>query len=302
MTYTENQSYLNSNQIFATKQTGKDFYLEIGEYSFPFEFILPADLPSSFEHKTGKIRYTLKGTIDIPWSFNKHTIKMFTVLSETDLNRFQLNLHSPLVVKDFKSVLFSFGGPIEAIFTINKGGFVLGEKIVCSASINNKSSRNVTKTSLKLIQEVSFTGSVRELFVKNTKIKKVRADVVNLVFNKIIAEKTSESVFEKYAIEIPRVCPSSNGLCKIIEVNYFVVFEFGVFGSLDKDLLIPIKIGSIPLEEEGRATNCLPTYEECMFNDAFGDTHLEKTNYETFDSNEKTYKPIYPYFKDYSFK
>ena len=87
-----------------------------------------------------------------------------------------------------------------------------------------------------------------------------RAELYIGNLNRDVNKKDIESVFEKYAIEIPRVCPSSNGLCKIIEVNYFVVFEFGVFGSLDKDLLIPIKIGSIPLEEEGRATNCLPTY------------------------------------------
>lgn len=45
----------------------EDNFLEHGTYSLPFEFILPKNLPTSFEHSTGQVRYTLKAIIDIPW-------------------------------------------------------------------------------------------------------------------------------------------------------------------------------------------------------------------------------------------
>lgn len=51
---------------FLTNQTNEDLYLETGDYSFPFEFILPKNLPSSFQHDLGKIKYSLKGVIETP--------------------------------------------------------------------------------------------------------------------------------------------------------------------------------------------------------------------------------------------
>jgi hypothetical protein len=53
--------------IFATKQAGQDCYLEMGEISYPFKIMLPPNLPTSIEKTTGQIRYSLNGTIDIPW-------------------------------------------------------------------------------------------------------------------------------------------------------------------------------------------------------------------------------------------
>jgi len=47
---------------------------------------LPPNIPTSFEHENGQIRYSISATIDIPWAFDKHTVRSFTVLSVSDLN------------------------------------------------------------------------------------------------------------------------------------------------------------------------------------------------------------------------
>ena len=65
--HTGHQQHMNFMLNFLTKTHGNDLYLEVGDYSYPFQFILPINLPSSFEHFIGKTRYTVEGTIDIPW-------------------------------------------------------------------------------------------------------------------------------------------------------------------------------------------------------------------------------------------
>jgi hypothetical protein len=46
---------------------GGDLYLEAGFHNLPFNIILPTQLPTSFEHQFGQIRYSVRATIDIPW-------------------------------------------------------------------------------------------------------------------------------------------------------------------------------------------------------------------------------------------
>ena len=65
---------------------GQGDKLGAGKHSFPFQFMLPAVLPSSFEHQYGQVRYSLKATIDKPWKFDHTTKQMFTVVSMLDLN------------------------------------------------------------------------------------------------------------------------------------------------------------------------------------------------------------------------
>ena len=58
-----------------------------GLHKFPFQIQLPLDLPPSFEGAYGFIRYTTKATIDVPWKFDHHTKRAFTVIPELDLKQ-----------------------------------------------------------------------------------------------------------------------------------------------------------------------------------------------------------------------
>ena len=78
-------------------------------------------LPSSFEHDIGQIRYTLTGTINIPWSFDKHTRKSFTVINHVDLNKFNPILRQPIEVSESKIIFLSNKSPINGFLNIKKG-------------------------------------------------------------------------------------------------------------------------------------------------------------------------------------
>ena len=49
------------------KDQNQYLYLEFGDYNLKFQILLPARLPTSFEHMIGRIRYSLHACVDIPW-------------------------------------------------------------------------------------------------------------------------------------------------------------------------------------------------------------------------------------------
>ncbi|CAG2239996.1 unnamed protein product [Mytilus edulis] len=84
--YRARENYFDITVALYGQSLGHGEKLPSGQHNFPFQFILPPTLPSSFEHQYGQVRYMLKATIDKPWKFD-HTTKLpFTVVSLLDLN------------------------------------------------------------------------------------------------------------------------------------------------------------------------------------------------------------------------
>ena len=77
--------------------------LDVGEYSFPFKFSLPRNLPSSFECENARIRYSLNGTIEMPTGHNFHVTRAFTVVRPFDLKTLS-RLKDPAEAIDSKTV------------------------------------------------------------------------------------------------------------------------------------------------------------------------------------------------------
>ena len=60
-----------------------------GHNEYTFSFRLPNNIPCSFEHTNGYIRYTVKAVIDRPWKFDHECKAAFTVVSNLDLNLYR---------------------------------------------------------------------------------------------------------------------------------------------------------------------------------------------------------------------
>lgn len=122
------EPYLNTSLILVARRPNFDLYLEAGDYSYPFQFLIPVSIPTSFEHPFGRIRYSLIGTIQIPWEFDKHTTRSFTVISPLDLN-LNAALREPNTITTTKR--FGYKGcrrsTITATLSVYKGGFVPGK-------------------------------------------------------------------------------------------------------------------------------------------------------------------------------
>ncbi|CAF0904985.1 unnamed protein product [Brachionus calyciflorus] len=297
--YSAYEKYLNFDLVFLSKQPNSDLYLEIGDYSYPFDIVLPPNLPTSFEHTVGQVRYSLYGTVDIPWAFDKHTTRSFTVVSHLDLNA-NPALRQGFGVSDEKVLCCGpcKSDPIIANFNILKSGYVPGEAIVFNATMDNKSSREIKEMSVNLIQVMRFHAT--------RKTRTCVRNVAQIKFPKHVDERTVET-WQNSVLVIPPVCSSSNGTCRIIEVGYKVVFNFDASGiAVSKDLDIPIVIGTIPLSLQPSmpAPNIPFTYEGCIFGPNpvdFGNEISGGNNKgETIESDLNTYKPFYPFYKDFS--
>jgi len=115
--------------LLSKKNGTGDLFLDTGNYTFPFDINLPANLPTSFEHRDAKIRYFLCAIIEIPWSLNNKTFKLpITIICLTDLNKIpRLKLYS---ASSNRKVLCCFcckSKPIHIILSILKFGYVAGE-------------------------------------------------------------------------------------------------------------------------------------------------------------------------------
>ena len=241
VTYSEEEEYLHCNIVLMTKQqNGNDCYLETGEQVFPFQMQLPQILPTSFEHIHARVRYSLKGTMDIPWAFDKTVNLSLTVIQQVDLNTNPL-LRQPATGSQVNTICCCCckSDPIIAKLSLPKSGYVPGEQLIFNASIDNKSNYEMKSTSLKIIQYIlCMTSSGSRMF---------RSLVAEVVSPKKIG-KNSYDEWNNVSVTIPSVCPSSRGTSKILDVYYCAVLHvdpYGPFSSFDTS--IPIVIGTVPL-------------------------------------------------------
>ena len=153
--------------------------------------------------------------------------------------------------------------------------------------------------SINIIQRIYFHAT--------TKTKICVRNVAQLKYPKRIPEKSRE-VWSQ-GIIIPAVCSSSNGTCRIIQVNYCILFNFNPSGlSISKDLEIPITIGTIPIRnqsnnmQQGQTMPSLPqpAYQACMFGNENSNNFQPASKGEVMESNSSSFMPMYPYFQDFS--
>jgi hypothetical protein len=313
------QEYLNYETPLVSKQNNKDIYLEKGDQSFPFQISLPTNLPTSFKHKLGEIFYLLEAILDIPWSFNKRSIKSFTVINNFDLNNYP-ELKLPRKVEESKptGVIFQSGDPVRVEFTTAKTGYVCGELISFSILIENKSRTDIAFGLVKLEQRVKF--SVAPWNSSNSK-----NIIASVSFPKRISARTLET-WPNLTLVIPPVCPSSNVPCKNIQIEYALIlsFSFDSLFSISRELIIPITIGTVPIYQRQSyiaqpsapasiqfqsdyASNCEtdapPSYSDVAGNfttDANANqvtSSNNKENDEVLESDLNIFKPSYPYYK-----
>lgn len=120
--------------------------------------------------------------------------------------------------------------------------------------------------------------------------------------------------WENGKVIVPPLCPSSsNKSCGNIEVNYFLRLGYitGNDRSRDDELSIPIVIGTIPLVNvANNDVKCQPsappqpetslfTFEPNLFREVSNFKEISEIKDETLDSDYNSYRPLYPYFKDF---
>ena len=154
---------------------------------------------------------------------------------------------------------------------------------------------------LCLVQLIEF--SARQM-TKITK-KKCSITVTFISYPNTIAKRKLEK-WGNFKLNIPAVCSTSNGMSRLIDVSYQVLLNFDASSmAFSTDVAIPIIIGTIPIRLADHIIddNDPPppySYEPSIFGSIIfdGAANENENKDEVCESDENTFKPFYPYFKN----
>lgn len=243
-TYSATEEYLETVLILYGNppSSSADVILSAGKHAFPFQFLLPVNLPGSFEGKSNcYVRYWLKGTIDRPWKFDPEYKLLFTLGSVLDLNTVP-NAPAPAQTTDSKTVCCCCceSPPITATFRLDRSGYVPGENIICNAEINEGTGKGVHSSKIKLIMTTTYR-------THGGSKKRETHEIASLRHGPISAG--GHDVWSGEMLLVPPVPPSFLPYCNIIEIDYIVQLSVDVADTpFDLTLPIPVIIGTIPLQ------------------------------------------------------
>uniref|UniRef100_A0A914XY31 Arrestin C-terminal-like domain-containing protein n=1 Tax=Panagrolaimus superbus TaxID=310955 RepID=A0A914XY31_9BILA len=130
------ETYLNYQKILYEPLKESD-ELEAGNHEFPFEFTIPEDAPPSMDEGQGKVRYSIKASVETPWTIKSEAKAEFIVLPYLNLNAYS-KLDEPRISKIEKGRLLS-SKQITATVSIPKTGYAPGEVIPIKVEKNKQS-------------------------------------------------------------------------------------------------------------------------------------------------------------------
>ncbi|XP_060613322.2 arrestin domain-containing protein 1 [Anolis sagrei] len=227
--WTVEEQYFNTTLSLADKGV-----LTAGEHTFPFQFLLPASAPTSFEGPFGKVLHQIKAVIETPRFSKDHKCgKIFYVLCPLNLNDIpeieQPNTTS--ITKKFNYKLVKTGNMVLTTTTDLKG-YVVGQVIQLRTDIENKSGRDTSTIVASLIQKVAYK-SKRWIYDLRT-IAEVEGSPVK-------AWKRAEW---KEQILVPALPQSILQGCSLIHIDYYIQVSLK---TPEVSVALPIYIGNIPV-------------------------------------------------------
>lgn len=207
----------------------------LGTFTYPFSFVLPSGIPSSFEGHYGYIRYILKCKIDKPWKFD-HNLKHPIIVNDIiDTNDPKYAYTSGGEKHKEVGCLCCKAGPLEFSSSIDRACYCPGEAILISANVQNKTTRNMKAMNAKLVKTIEYHAT------RKTKISHM--EVAELYGPSI--PKGEDATWNNQPFGIPALPPTITN-SKVIKVHYQVIVYVGVPWGIDPFIAMPITLGTVP--------------------------------------------------------
>nr|XP_012639877.1 arrestin domain-containing protein 1 isoform X3 [Microcebus murinus] len=239
------EGYFSSSLSLADKGS-----LPTGEHSFPFQFLLPATAPTSFEGPFGKIVHQVRATIDTPRFSKDHKCsRVFYILSPLNLNSIpdiegsslppaakslpgppppkQPNVAS--ATKKFSYKLVKTGSVVLTAST-DLRGYVVGQVLRLRADIENQSGKDTGPVVASLLQKVSY------------KAKRWIYDVRTIAEVEGAGVKAWRRAQWWEQILVPALPQSALPGCSLIHIDYFLQVSLK---APEATVTLPLFIGNI---------------------------------------------------------
>ncbi|XP_068430930.1 arrestin domain-containing protein 1b [Clinocottus analis] len=221
------EQYFNSTLSVADKGT-----LVAGEHSFPFQFLIPVAVPTSFEGPFGKIMYRVRAAIDTPrFSKDYKALRPFYLLNRLNLNEVPAieNPSYAVATKKFTYLLVKTG-TLMLKARSDLRGYIPGQVIKLATEIHNKSGKDTGCMLASLIQKVTY------------KTKRPVVDLRTIAEVEGAGVKAGKHAEWRAEIIVPPLPQSALAGCSLIDIDYIIQVSLK---SPDIVVTLPICIGNI---------------------------------------------------------
>ncbi|XP_028273878.1 arrestin domain-containing protein 1b [Parambassis ranga] len=226
-TWTLEEQYVNSTLSVADKGI-----LAAGEHSFPFQFVIPVAVPTSFEGPFGKIVYRVRASIDTPrFSKDYKAHRPFYLLNLLNLNEVPdiENVSYAVTTKKFSYLLVKTGTLMLKAHS-DLRGYIPGQVIKLATEIHNKSGKDTGCVLASLIQKVTY------------KTKRPVFDLRTIAEVEGAGVKAGKHAEWREQIIVPPLPQSALAGCSLIDIDYFIQVSLK---SPEAVVTLPIYIGNI---------------------------------------------------------
>jgi len=245
-----NEFCLHLSTIVWMKEQEPIQELHIGMNSFPFRFLLPDRLPSSFEGSYGWIRYYVAGRFGTTAPGKRSHVKkaLITVVDNADINVSQLQ--RPLRAEKQKT-LRCLGLCASALITFTvelpRRGFCRGDIIPLKVTLENGSSRQL-RLRAQLLQVIVYTAQIR-----------TEHKVVASITSGQLEPRTTSTWNPEELVVSGHIQPTLRS-CGIISIEYFLRVSvtgpnFIGYPNVIITVDIAVTIGNVPLHSTTSAPN-----------------------------------------------
>ncbi|XP_018614408.1 arrestin domain-containing protein 3-like isoform X2 [Scleropages formosus] len=200
-----------------------------GTRVYPFSLQIPeGNFPSSFKGVHGYITYTLEAKLSRSMRIPSGAKAEFTIYSKPSMNTNQLM--EPLFGAVQKKMKFFTSGTVSMNVTVDKAGYVQGEKLNISAEVENNSSRTL-KPKFSLDQKQSFFAQRSSEIVRKSIFKEIGEPI----------PPSAQKIVQKELI-IPPDLPASILNCSLLKVEYILKVYLDVPYARDPEVEFPLVI------------------------------------------------------------
>jgi len=211
-----------------------------GQFSYPFQYRLPDNLPGVFEKKrkhglqmNAKIRYKIKAIVEIPGIFT-HDLKVkqhLTVHERLDRVIEAKHYHKDITVRTCCCIP---RGPCKCEAWMDKNAYTSGETAQVHVKVNNESAVEVTHFNTKLIREITLEAHGH---------RNVLRDIICLQKypgTPPMSNKESDCPLPLFGKKGKRIKSATTS--RLVKCQYQVMVELSIPWAPDLEIYAPVKI------------------------------------------------------------
>ena len=233
--YVRSEKYLDVTFYLWKRGESLEDRLPCGAHEFPFEFRLPANIPSSFEGKYGWTQYTITVWILTSGIMKKGARTSTKICVQRIVHVLYPELQSHRhVERDVAGGLFKFSGRIKFTAELPRTGYLIGEIVPLAGHIMNTSTSNVSLC-VYFVQHVQYVRGSRSAAMNHP---------YSIIPNVFSHRGTCQTTWACSGLRIPNTLAPS-GSTHPVDVQYSIKVSMYASGTAKSaSIMIPITVGN----------------------------------------------------------